>query len=122
VFRSPLSSVLSGSGGTMDTRELLGKRIRELRKKRGLTQEKLAEEAGIDVKYLGGIERGTENPTVGILEKLATALSVKLHQLLNFEHELPGRRALRRRIQQTLEKCDEKELQMILRLVGLIKE
>ncbi|MEE9223843.1 MAG: helix-turn-helix transcriptional regulator [Thermoplasmata archaeon] len=36
----------------MDTKEFLGRRVRDLRKKRGLTQERLAEMAGVDVKYL----------------------------------------------------------------------
>ena len=106
----------------MDTKELLGRRIRELRKKKGLTQERLAEKANVDVKYLGNIERGRENPTIGTLEKLANALSVKIHQILNFEHELQGERLLRRRITQMVEKCDEKELQTILKLVNSIKD
>ena len=106
----------------MDMKELLGRRVRDLRKKRGLTQERLAEVAGMDVKYLGGIERGKENPTVGTLEKLAGALSVKVRQILDFEHEVRGKRLLRRRITQILGKCNEKELQVIFRLVSAIKD
>lgn len=74
----------------MDSKGLLGRRIRDLRKRKRLTQEKLAEMATVDVKYLGGIERGTENPSIGILDRLARALSVKVHQMLTFEHELLG--------------------------------
>jgi transcriptional regulator with XRE-family HTH domain len=106
----------------METREFLGRRLRELRKKKGLTLERLAEKANVDVKYLGDIERGKENPTVAILERLADALSLKLYQIFTFEHALRGDKALRRRINQTLEKCDEKELQMILKLVRAIKD
>jgi transcriptional regulator with XRE-family HTH domain len=106
----------------MDTRELLGKRVRELRKMRKLTQERLAELAGVDISYLGNIERGTENPTVATLEKLADALSIKPHQILNFEHVLQGEKALRRRLNQILDKCDENELQMILKMISAIKD
>jgi transcriptional regulator with XRE-family HTH domain len=106
----------------METREFLGRRLRELRRKKGLTIERLAEKANVDVKYLGDIEREKENPTVAILEKLAAALGVKLSQIFTFEHELRGEKALRRRINQALEKCDEKELQMILKLVSAIKD
>ena len=106
----------------MNTKELLGKRVRELRKKRGLTQEQLAEKANVDVKFLGNIERGTENPTVGTLQKLAGALAVKAHQILSFEHEIQGERLLRRRITQILDKCDEKELHTIFKLVSAIKD
>jgi transcriptional regulator with XRE-family HTH domain len=106
----------------MDTREQLGRRIKDLRKKRGLTQEGLAEAASVDVKYLGNIERGRENPTIGTLEKLAKTLSVKLHQLFDFEHEVPGKKALQKGIGQVLNQCDEKELQIILRLVRSVKD
>ncbi|HBA40045.1 MAG TPA: XRE family transcriptional regulator [Deltaproteobacteria bacterium] len=106
----------------METKELLGRRVRELRKKKGLTQERLAEIAALDVKYLGGIERGTENPTIETLEKLANALSVRVSQILDFEHEIHGERLLRRRINQVLDKCNERELQIILRLVSAVKD
>ena len=58
--------------------ELLGKRIRELRKKKGLTQEELGARAGISYKYLGSIERGLENPSFRHLTKIARALGVEL--------------------------------------------
>lgn len=106
----------------METRDQLGRRIRDLRKKRGLTQERLAEAASVDVKYLGNIERGKENPTIGTLTKLANTLSVKMYQILDFEHEITGKRVLKRRIGQMLATCDERELQIILRLVRSIKD
>ena len=106
----------------METKELLGRRLRELRQKKELTLERLSEIASVDVKYLGSIERGKENPTIATLEKVANALSVKLHQILSFEHELTGERTLRRKIIQILEKCDENELQHILRIVSAIKD
>jgi transcriptional regulator with XRE-family HTH domain len=106
----------------MDTKGLLGRRVRDLRKKRKLTQEKLAELAVIDITYLGNIERGKENPTMAVLERLAEALAVKVPQILTFESELKGEKALRRRIIQILDRCDEKELQMILKLASAIKD
>ena len=39
----------------------LGKRVREVRKSKGISQEKLAEMAGIDRSYMGNIERGEKN-------------------------------------------------------------
>ncbi len=93
-----------------------------MRKKRGLSQERLAEGAGISTQYVSNIERGKENPTIGTLEKLASALLVKAHQILDFEHELTGKRLLRKRIGQVLNTCDEKELQVILKLVSAMKD
>jgi len=52
----------------------LGKRIREKRKALGWTQEVLAEKAGIDRSYIGGVERGERNLTFTILCEIASAL------------------------------------------------
>lgn len=55
----------------------IGRKIRELRKAKGLTQEALAHDAGMAMRYLAGIERGEENPSLAILVRLAEALSVE---------------------------------------------
>jgi predicted transcriptional regulator len=47
---------------------IVGRNVRSLRKARGLTQEALAHAAEIDARYVGGIERGEENPTVAFLD------------------------------------------------------
>jgi transcriptional regulator with XRE-family HTH domain len=62
--------------------QVVGLNIRRLRKARGLSQEKLAAESGIDMRYLGGIERGQENPTVAVVGNIATALGVHPSTLL----------------------------------------
>ncbi len=63
----------------------LGEQIKNLRKKRGYTQEKLAETAGVDYKYLQRIE-GKNPPGLKIdtIEKFAKALKVKPDKLLKF--------------------------------------
>jgi transcriptional regulator with XRE-family HTH domain len=48
---------------------------------RGLSQEALAVDAGIDRTYVSRLERGLQNPTVAILEKLARALSSNIEEL-----------------------------------------
>ena len=47
----------------------------------GLTQQGLGERADVNYKFIGGIERGTENPTVAIIFKLATGLEVEPRDL-----------------------------------------
>lgn len=54
--------------------QLIGQNIRRLRTAAGKSQEELAAECGIDMRYLGGIERGQENPTAGVLADIAKAL------------------------------------------------
>lgn len=62
--------------------QVLGTNIRRLRKARGLSQEKLAADSGIDMRYLGGIERGQENPSMAVVADIAKALGVQLITLL----------------------------------------
>lgn len=67
----------------MKLETVIGANIRRLRKAAGLSQEDLAAEAGIDMRYLGGIERGQENPTIGVLAGIAKALGVHPSTLLS---------------------------------------
>lgn len=55
--------------------------IRRLRVERGISQEKLAADAGVDRAYLGSLERQTENPAVDLLDKIADALSLSVSEL-----------------------------------------
>jgi transcriptional regulator with XRE-family HTH domain len=59
----------------------LAVRIRELRHDRGLSQERLAEEAGIHRTYLGGIETARRNPSLRNLIRIARALGVTMARL-----------------------------------------
>jgi transcriptional regulator with XRE-family HTH domain len=52
----------------------LGNQIREERKKKGLSQEQLAFDAGVDRSYIGGIERGERNVSILTLVKIASCL------------------------------------------------
>ena len=70
----------------MDIKELLGKRIKELRKEKGLTQEQLAETVGIEPNNLSRIEKGRNYPTPENLLKIANALNVSVDKLYIFEH------------------------------------
>jgi len=61
---------------------LFGERLRELRTERGLTQEQLAEAAGVDRNYIGQIERGERNVALVNIVRIAGALSIKPGDLL----------------------------------------
>jgi transcriptional regulator with XRE-family HTH domain len=65
----------------MRGRELVGMNVRRLRVAKGIAQERLAYDAGVDRSYLGGVERSEENPTVDILDRLAATLGVGLIEL-----------------------------------------
>ncbi|ANK82610.1 MAG: transcriptional regulator [Rhizobiales bacterium NRL2] len=67
----------------MDIRSRLGHNIRRIRRAQGWSQEQFAFEAGIHRTYISDIERGARNPTITVVEKLATALGVKAGELLD---------------------------------------
>jgi transcriptional regulator with XRE-family HTH domain len=62
----------------MRAQALVARNLRRLRVVRGLSQEILAADAGIDRTYVSRLERGLENPTVGMLEQLADALDATI--------------------------------------------
>lgn len=59
-----------------------GANVRKVRQERGLTQEALAVDVGLAVTYVGQIERGLRNPTLGVVERFADALKVEPLTLL----------------------------------------
>lgn len=65
----------------MRGRKLVGSNLRRLRVERDISQERLAFDSGVDRSYLGGMERGEENPTVDILDRLAATLAVPIGEL-----------------------------------------
>jgi len=65
----------------MDGRGLVAWNLRRVRVKRGLSQERLAFDSGMDRSYVGGLERSEENPTVDVLDRLAKTLSVHVSEL-----------------------------------------
>ncbi len=67
-----------------DFLKLVGEKVRMVRKQRGLTQEELAEKAGLQNTYIGGIERGERNISLETLEKVAKGLEVNPIVFLEF--------------------------------------
>jgi transcriptional regulator with XRE-family HTH domain len=85
----------------MNGRSLVARNVRRIRVANDISQERLAFDSGIDRSYLGGIEREVENPTVDLLDKLATSLGVPLADLFvdvgQNERKLSGLKRGRRR-------------------------
>lgn len=67
---------------------LLGKRIQELRKQRGMSQERFALKIGMDRTYLASVEAGKRNVAIRNIKKIADGLGVTLSELFkNIEQE-----------------------------------
>ncbi len=93
---------------------LLGKRIKALRERKGLTQEELEEKTGVNTKYISAIERGQKNATIKTLEKIAKGLDVELYELFLFTEEPGSERAVRKVVESLLKDSDLKTLKLCL--------
>lgn len=68
----------------MGSQEQFGKNIRTTRRKADLTQQQVADKAKLHVNYYARIERGEENPSYEVIEKIVKALGVKSEEVLPF--------------------------------------
>jgi len=66
-------------------REVFGKNIKRARQLKDLSQEAVALEAGMSANYVGDVERGLRNIALDNMARIANALKVPLHELLNPE-------------------------------------
>ena len=67
----------------MDVRQRLAGNMRRLRRERGWSQERLADEAGLDRTYISGIERETRHPTITSVGKIVVAFDTTFAELLD---------------------------------------
>jgi len=66
----------------MDLKEVVAINLRRLRHAKGMTQEELAERAGLSARYLGGMERADVSASVTVLGRVADALEVEPTELV----------------------------------------
>ncbi len=103
----------------MYTKELIGKRIKELRKLKGLSQEQLSEKAEITPNYLSRIERGTENPTLDMLIKLAIALDIDMVEMFDFGHK-KNKRELKTILNTFIKEADDEKLRLAVKVLKAV--
>jgi transcriptional regulator with XRE-family HTH domain len=93
----------------MKTKQLsLGERVKEIRKQKGLTQDQVAEAAGIDPKSLSRIECNRFNPAIDTLHALAVALDVDIREF--FESDVESPKALRAYLFELISTSSDKEI------------
>lgn len=63
---------------------LVGMKLRDVRKSRGISQESLAEKCGLHINYIGGLERGERNVTLLNLSKVSNALEIPIDELFSY--------------------------------------
>lgn len=100
----------------MDNKKLLGKRIKEIRKFKGFTQEQLSEMIDIETSSLSGIESGRFFPSLHVLDKIASVLDVELVEFFRFSSvDIP--KDLDKEILSIIDKLDEKNKQIIYKFL-----
>lgn len=95
---------------------LFGRKIKELRKKHGYTQAKLAELVFVDDKHISCIESGKNFPSSDLIARLASALLVEPKDLFEFYH-LDNPENLKKGIISMLSSLDEKELAFVYKFI-----
>lgn len=97
---------------------LLGGKIRNFRKQLGLTQEELAERAGLHYSYIGQVERGDKNPSLNSLRKMAEALNVGVDMLLEEtqQYELVDTELLQKELWKITRNRPAEDLQLLLEI------
>ncbi|WGK69063.1 helix-turn-helix transcriptional regulator [Candidatus Haliotispira prima] len=82
MTRNTSNSSTKAPGSEEELRLILKDNIKRLRKARSMSQENLAEAAGLSIAYVGGIEIAIKSPSLQSLCSIARALQVEVHQLL----------------------------------------
>lgn len=72
--------------------EHFGQAVRRHRELLRLSQEELADRAGLDRTYLSGVERGTRNPTLEVMQRIAGALGADLDVVFATAREIGGKK------------------------------
>lgn len=95
--------------------EKLGARLKEIRKVRGFSQERLAEKVDISPRYLSRLEVGQKTPSIETLARLAEALEVQVWELFDYRHE-GTMKELRETMRKLIQEGDERQLRLAVKV------
>ncbi len=103
----------------LDFKKKFGRRLAELRKKQGLSQEEVAEKIDIAPRNLSKIETGVTFPSIENLEKIISVLNCKTSDLFEFEH-LADSDDLRNAVIKMVKNIDNEKLTMLYKFLNSI--
>jgi transcriptional regulator with XRE-family HTH domain len=106
----------------MNQPKLFGKRVRTIRKAARITQERAAEKAGLNAKYVGQIERGEKRPSFDAIVALAKALDISPASFFHFDKEESDAKVLHKKIEILLRDCTPHELQHAYKVLQALLE
>lgn len=104
----------------MKQKTLIGLRIKELRVRKKLSQEEVSERAETSANYWSRMERGTENPTLEMLIKIADALNVEMQEIFDFSHAVNSKslKVMLRKLTDDID--DTEQLKTVVRVVNAL--
>lgn len=103
----------------MDNKKKLGLKIKELRKRKGLTQEELAELIQMEQNSISVMESGRNFPTLGTLEKIAKVLDVNLSDFFDYDY-IEDIDVIKASTEDIINKMDDKQLRQLFKYVKSI--
>lgn len=101
--------------------EYIGKRIRDIRIAKGLTQEYVANMANVNISHISNIENNRVKISLTTLVKVCNALNVTIDYILNEEY-LDSSAPLEQSIMNALHKCDNETKERILKIVTILQK
>ena len=100
--------------------KVFGKRVRALRRAKDMTQEQLAERAGLSLQSVGEIERGRGNPTLVNIERLSAALEEDLASLFDLDDVGMTREQVQKELLELLTGASEEQVRAILTMARVL--
>lgn len=94
--------------------ERFGARVRELRKRRGWSIQKLSEKSGLNSNYLQKVETAAQSISLPYIEKLATGLEMTVQELFSFDE--PAAEA-KKRIKVLVDKANERDVARLVKII-----
>lgn len=102
--------------------KVFGRNIRNLRLRKKLTQEQVAEIAGIHPKYLGEVERGEKSPTALVVYKISKAIGASVSEILSDKGHPTMSDDLLKEVERLFEGKEKKDIQKALRILEVFFE
>ena len=103
----------------MENKKKIGLKIKELRKRKGFTQEQLAELINMEQNSISVIESGRNFPTLGTLEKIAQILDVNLSDFFNYDY-IDDIETIKASTKDIIRKMDDNQIRQLFKYVKSI--
>ena len=100
-----------------DIKWLIGNRIRDLRREKGLSQEKLGSKAKLHYTYIGAVERGEKNVSVLTLDKITRALGIRIGEIFSLPMDVEDPNKLKASMLKEIDKSDPEIIKVALVLI-----